>query len=215
MTKPNEDTDLLPLFSVGGVILLPRTQLPLRIFEPHYVEMLYYALANGRKVGILQPRANPESLAQPPLYDVGCIGRLTTFCEIDDNQYLVNLTGVRRFKMTKEHSKPEGFRCASYDLTGFSQDLQEEIPTTFDRSRLVATLRLYCDMYGVSADWSVIDSLPADGLISSLTMICPFSPSEKQALLESPSLEDRAQTLGTLLEMACLRQDENAPTPRH
>lgn len=206
---------LLPLFSEGGVVLLPRTQLPLRLFEPHYIEMLDYALAHGRLIGILQPRHDTENQAQPPLYQIGCIGRVDTFSQTEGGHYLINLTGLKRFSMIQEHAMPEGFRCASIDTRAFEEDRNETEQADFDRTRLVHTLRLYCDMYGVSADWSVIQSLPAEGLISSLAMICPFSPSEKQALLESPTLQARADTLHTLLEMACLRQSETAQAPRH
>ena len=217
MTDTNKKTDdtLLPLLSIEGIILLPQTQLPLRIYEPAYVAMLTYALAHGRNIGIVQPRIDAENLTMPPLYQVGCVGRLTTYSEVGDNQFLINITGLHRFKITKEKVMPEGFRCAQIDPTGFEQESEALSETNFDRDRLIGTLRLYCEIYGVSADWSVVQNMPAEELISSLAMICPFSPSEKQALLESPTLQHRAETLGTLLEMACLRQDENAPTPRH
>lgn len=209
------DKDLCPLFSVSGIVLMPTTLLPLRIFEPHYVEMLHYALANNRRVGVVQPRANPDNLVQPPLYEVGCIGRITTFAEAEDDQYLITLTGVQRFRIVKEQLRPEGFRCATITTDAFKMDLEtEETPATFDRKHLVESLRLYCELHGIGADWEFVQNLPLHELTASLALICPFSPSEKQALLESPTGLDRAQTLAALLEMACLRQNETH-SPRH
>lgn len=193
--------DSIPVFPLTGVLLLPHGKLPLNIFEPRYLNMVQDALAGSRLIGMIQPRDG--GLGQhPPLYDVGCAGRITSFTETDDGRFLITLTGVCRFRIGDELATTRGYRRMVADWSTFATDQAEDGPCTLDRTHLDATLRAYFKQQGISANWDSIAQAPLDRLITSLCMTCPLGAPEKQALLESPDLNARARLLLALVEMA-------------
>ncbi|MFV3075161.1 LON peptidase substrate-binding domain-containing protein [Niveispirillum fermenti] len=198
---PGDLPDSIPVFPLTGVLLLPRGRLPLNIFEPRYLNMVQDALATDRLIGMIQPRDDGMA-AEPPLFDIGCAGRITSFSETDDGRFLITLTGVCRFRLLSEIPTTRGYRRAVADWSGFSADLDEDGPSHIDRDRLDTALRTYFQQQGITANWDSIAQAPLDRLITSLAMICPFDAPEKQALLESPDLEARARLLLALVEMA-------------
>lgn len=191
----------LPIFPLSGALLLPRGILPLNIFEPRYVAMVEAALATPhRLIGMIQPRAGGE---EAPLYPIGCAGRITSFSETGDGRYLITLLGQSRFRVTQELDlAPGGFRRVSADWADFGEDRQDCCLPVLDRGRLMPGLQSYFEHQGLSADWSVIADTPDDRLVTCLSMICPFAPEEKQALLEAHSPRERARVLETLIAMA-------------
>ena len=201
----------VPVFPLPGVLLLPRGRLPLNVFEKRYVAMLDDAIAGDRLIGMIQP-SEPEADAQP-LYPVGCAGRITQFSETDDGRYLVTLAGVARFRIVEELSPCRGYRRVAADWTPYAADLKAQ-GCSIDRAKLIALLQEYFRKHGLSANWEAIENAPDERLLTSLAMICPFDPCEKQALLEADCLADRAQIMMTLLEIAIAGQGENAQ-PRH
>jgi uncharacterized protein len=199
----------IPVFPLAGALLLPRGKLPLNIFEPRYLAMTEDALGQGRMFGMIQPDPTvPETATGPGLFHVGCLGRLTSFSETDDQRYLITLTGVIRFMIAGEIDMRRGYRRVNADFAPFVADLNLE-PQAIGvaRDALLAALRGYFTQRGFDANWDAIKRLPDDMLVVTLAMVCPFEPAEKQAMLEAPSDTERASTLLTLLQMGAVAQD--------
>jgi Lon protease-like protein len=201
---------ILPIFPLTGVLLLPRGRLPLNIFEPRYLAMTRDALGGERLIGMVQP-SDPQQdnrgggALNPPVYPVGCAGRITAFAESDDGRYLLTLTGVSRFRIRDELPLLAGYRRVVPDWQPFAQDLDAPPATGFDRERFIRGLREFFAQRQISADWEAIDKAAGEHLITSLAMLCPFAPSEKQALLEAADLDERARLLIALVEMAAIK----------
>lgn len=195
----------LPVFPLAGVLLLPRGRLPLNIFEPRYLAMVDDALGSHRLIGMVQPSEGGRNARNPAIFPVGCAGRITQFAETDDGRILITLTGVCRFTATEELDLHRGYRRVVPDWSAFREDFDPEPPTgTVDRGRLISGLKTYFKQQELSANWEAIEATPDDRLVTSLAMICPFAPTEKQALLEARDLEARARALIALIEMAVL-----------
>jgi Lon protease-like protein len=191
------------VFPLTGAMLLPGGKLPLNIFEPRYLAMVEDALGAGRMFAMIQPDPNlPRMPKGPGLYRVGCLGRLTSFSETEDGRYLITLTGLIRFDVIEEVEMNRGYRQVRADFSRFAADLDESAADTgLDREALLAALRDYFEHRGFEANWDVVQEMDDRHLVTSLAMVCPFDPLEKQALLEAPALHDRAQTLRTLLSI--------------
>jgi hypothetical protein len=199
--KPDYDNlpDSLPIFPLTGVLLLPGGQLPLNIFEPRYLAMVDSALKSDRMIGMIQP----QEPYQDHLFSIGCAGRIISFEETPDGRYLITLEGVARFKVVKEldlHSG--GFRQVKPGWGGFEQDLTPHNTLNIDRMRLTDLLKNYFEKEGMSCAWEKIHDTQDDKLMTCLSMVCPFDPKDKQALLEAPCCKTRADIFMTLLEIA-------------
>ncbi len=204
--------EVLPVFPLNGVLLLPRGRLPLNIFEPRYLAMFDDALGGARLIGMIQP-SNPAAAEPPPLFSVGCAGRITAFSETGDGRYLVTLDGIARFRVRDELPLQRGYRRVVPDWRAFAGDLAEE-EGGVDRSRLIDLLQAYFRQQGLSASWDAIGQTPDERLVTSLAMICPFQPSEKQALLEADCLSARGRLMMALLEIAIAGHGDG-DQPRH
>lgn len=201
----------LPIFPLAGVLLLPRGVLPLNIFEPRYLNMVQDALAGSRMIGMTQPCQKVEG-CRPPVYPLCCAGRVVSFEESDDGRFLINLKGVSRFRIVEELPTTRGYRCVKADWDSYKGDLtcqmeariRESGPEKICRDDLFKSLKAYFDAQGIRASWQSLKEAEDERLVNSIAMICPFEPSEKQALLEAPTLADRAEVLTTLVKMAAL-----------
>jgi uncharacterized protein len=207
--------EIVPIFPLTGVLLLPRGKLPLNVFEPRYLAMTEDALSGNRMIGIIQPSDPLSRASVPPVYPIGCAGRITSFSETDDGRYLITLTGVCRFETVRELPIVRGYRRVDVSWERFAADLEEPGPALFDRARLVEGLRTYFKIQGISANWDAIESTPDERLVTSLAMICPFEPSEKQALLECGSLSERASMMIAIIEMSVLDKRGGDTMARH
>ena len=204
--------DVLPIFPLTGILLLPRGRLPLNIFEPRYLAMTRDSLGGERLIGMVQPNqpqddnrgAAPGLNMNPLVYPVGCAGRITQFSETDDGRYLLTLTGVSRFRIAEELPQRSGYRRVTPDWQPFAADRQRPGEPGFDRERLLRGLRGYFAQRKIQADFEAIEKAPGEYLVTSLAMACPFAPSEKQALLEAADLDARAELLTALVEMAAI-----------
>ncbi|WP_303808439.1 LON peptidase substrate-binding domain-containing protein [Sandarakinorhabdus limnophila] len=199
----------VPVFPLIGAVLLPRGVLPLNIFEPRYLAMVKDAMAAtgaaNRTIGMIQPKAPQGSRAgdPPPLYKVGCLGRITEYRETDDGRILVTLVGISRFRVGAELERDTLYRQVMTDYHGFADDrAEEESLDAASRASLEDALRPYLDARGLAADWEAVQSADDEGLVTALAGALPFDPPEKQALLEAPTLAERAQTLGALMSFA-------------
>ncbi|MFA5122770.1 LON peptidase substrate-binding domain-containing protein [Zavarzinia sp.] len=194
---------IVPIFPLAGVLLLPRGKLPLNIFEPRYLAMLRDALAGERMIGMVQPENPGDPSAEPRVFRIGCLGKVTAFTETDDGRFLITLTGVCRFRIAEELARVTPYRKVVADYGAYLGDLVPDANAgTVNRERLAPALRSYLEIHGLSADWQAIDQAPGEALINALAMICPFTPAEKQALLEAAGVAERAEMMIALLEMA-------------
>lgn len=215
----------LSVFPLSGVLLLPGGRLPLNIFEPRYLAMVHDALAGDRLIGMIQPvemERRADMLAgsgHPPLARVGCAGRIVAFSETDDGRYLITLAGLCRFSWLGEETLTAGgYRRGRVDWSAYAADMAADAVAPSmapDRDALLAALKVYFRREGMEADWSVLDSLPLDRMVTMLAMVCPFAPSEKQALLEAPDGGQRAAMLLALVEMAAHDDGGGDDAARH
>jgi uncharacterized protein len=206
---------VIPIFPLTGVLLLPRGRLPLIIFEPRYLAMVSDALAYPRLIGMVQPLDGRGDAGEPAVYRVGCAGRITGFGETDEGRYQITLTGTARFEIAAELPLVRGYRPVQVNWTPFAGDLVETESGGVDRERLLAALKPYLKRHKVTTDWEQITKTPDERLVSTLAMVCPFAPSEKQGLLEAESLEARARLLTALLEMAGATATQESAGVRH
>jgi uncharacterized protein len=194
----------VPVFPLTGAVLFPRGVLPLNIFEPRYVAMVRDAMAAtgaaGRIIGMVQPRLSGDP---PPLYSVGCLGRITDYRETDDGRILIALVGVSRFRIGAELERDTLYRQVMTDYHGFADDRDDpEALDATSRASLEEALRPYLDSRGLAADWEAVQSADDEALVTALSGALPFDPPEKQALLEAATLAERAQTLAALMSFA-------------
>jgi len=202
MIKAADLPDTIPVFPLPGALLLPRARLPLHIFEPRYLAMLDDTMKTGhRLIGMVQPRDCPDG--EKRLHAIGCAGRLTAFSETEDGRYMITLSGISRFRVGREVTGFTPYRRVEVNWQGFDRDLgKPEAEPGFDRGPFLALLARYFDANGLSTDRGDLKGAEDELLINSLSMLCPFEPEDKQALLEAPSLSTRRETLVTLIEFA-------------
>lgn len=214
--KPDDLPSLIPVFPLQGCILLPRSTLPLNIFEQRYLQMVNDALAKERVVGIVQPGGHVDEGESPEgktcaLRQTGGVGRITAYSETDDGRILITLTGIARFDIQEEQSSSLPYRMCHVTYEPYARDfIRGDGQEAVDWERLLRILRTYLDARKLSADWSSIERSPAELLVNTLSMISPYGPEEKQALLEAPDLKERAEVLMTLAQMELARPDDGS-----
>lgn len=197
----------IALFPLSGVILLPRTRLPLQIFEPRYLQMIEDALATpDRLIGMIQP-AQPGT---PRLMQIGSAGRIVSFTELEDRRLMISLRARSRFRLVRVDQENKPYRLAQVDWRGFEPDLdpRPESAEGFDRAGLMERLTRFAELRGLASDWNAVRDTDEETLVNSLSMLLPLSPEEKQALLESPTLADRRELLDGLMEFALRGGDD-------
>ena len=208
---PADLPDTVSVFPLPGALLLPRSRLPLHIFEPRYLQMLDDALkTKERLIGMVQP--NPTQSDEGKLHLIGCAGRVTQFSETEDGRYLVTLTGISRFRVTSEVDAFTPYRRCAVSWDGFDRDLgKTEMDDGFHRTRFLTLLERFFSSRQLSTDWDSMKDADDELLVNSLSMLLDFDPEDKQALLEAPCLRTRRETLVTLIEFA-LRGGSNEET---
>ncbi|MCY1706551.1 LON peptidase substrate-binding domain-containing protein [Pannonibacter sp. SL95] len=201
----------LPVFPLTGALLLPRTQLPLNIFEPRYIAMVDAALASHRLIGMIQPAiSEADGARKPALARVGCAGRITSFQESGDGRYLITLQGVTRFGVASELDSITPFRQVATDFAPFANDLTQGTgESDVDRPGLLKAFRAYLDAHGMEADWDSVDNAETEVLVNALCMMSPYGAAEKQAMLEAVDLKTRAETLVAITEIDLARNAGN------
>lgn len=202
MTSSYDLPDTIPVFPLPGALLLPRARLPLHLFEPRYLAMLDDVLKTpSRLIGMVQPYDAPGKGGK--LHSIGCAGRVTAFSETEDGRYMITLAGMSRFRISQEVEGFTPYRRCNVSWQGFHRDLGPvERDDSFDREAFMEALGRYLVDQGLSTDWESLGEAEDELLINSLSMLCPFAPEDKQALLEAPSLTTRRETLMTLIEFA-------------
>jgi len=198
--------DQIPLFPLPGALLLPRARLPLNIFEPRYLAMLEDCLKTShRLIGMIQPMEEPANQQgdEVRLHSIGCAGRVIGFIETEDGRYQITLGGVSRFRIKGAETGFKPYLTADVDWSGFERDQgPPEKDGDFDRRLFLSKLERYFRATGLQSDWDSLEKADDELLVNSLSMLFPFGVEDKQALLEAPNLQDRRETLVTLMEFA-------------
>ena len=204
------------VFPLPGALLLPRGRLPLNVFEPRYLALVQDSLASGRMFGMIQPdtaaQAVPTADGVPSLFRVGCLGRIGSFAETEDGRLLITMVGLLRFRVAAELPERHGYRRVRADYAAWLDDLSVAGPrATLDREGLLEALRPYFRNRRIEVNWEAIEQVPDAMLVTTLAMVCPFDPREKQALLEAPDAADRAGVLLALLQMEAMGGPDGPP----
>src|SRR5713101_2347020 len=213
---PADLPEVIPVFPLAGALLLPRGQIPLNIFEPRYLVMIDDALSSGRRlIGMIQPdTAHPGPEAKPNLFRIGCVGRITQLGETGDGRYLIELTGVVRFRIAEELAVPTPYRQCRVTYAPFADDfIARKGEDEVDRESLLRSLSEFLKANNLKADWEGIENAPNEALVNALAMMSPYGAPEKQALLEAPDLKTRAEILVALTEIELAKKTSGGETP--
>jgi uncharacterized protein len=213
---PADLPETIPVFPLSGALLLPRGQMPLNIFEPRYLEMVDDSLRDGRRlIGMIQPDpAHPGTEDRPSLYRIGCVGRVTQFAETGDARYLLQLTGVARFRIVEELKVATAYRQCRVDFTSFIDDfVARKGEDLVDREAVLEALTAFLKANKLKADWQGIENAPNEALVNALAMMSPYDPAEKQAMLEAPDLKTRAEILVAVTEIALAKNMTEGDPP--
>jgi uncharacterized protein len=214
---PDDLPSVIPVFPLPGALLLPRGQMPLNIFEPRYLAMIDDALRSGQRlIGMIQPDpAHPgRDENRPHLFQIGCLGRLTQFAESGDGRYLIQLTGVSRFRIEEELPVETLYRQCRVAFQPFADDFtprkgEDEV----DRKALLRALTSFLKANNLKADWDGIENAPNEALVNALAMMSPYDAAEKQAMLEAPDLKTRAEILIAITEIELAKSNTPGETP--
>ena len=196
--------EIIPVFPLADALLLPRGQMPLNIFEPRYLAMIDDALRSGhRLIGMIQPdTTHPGHESKPNLFKVGCVGRITQLAESGDGRYILELTGVSRFRVLEEMTVLTLYRQCKVDYFPFLDDFTaRKGEDAVDREALLEVLTDFLKANNLKVDWEGVESAPNEALVNALAMMSPYGPAEKQAMLEAPDLKTRAEILIAVTEM--------------
>jgi Lon protease-like protein len=208
--RPADLPPVIPVFPLPGALLLPRGQMPLNIFEPRYLAMVDDALRDGhRLIGMIQPDvAHAGSTDKPSLFKIGCVGRITQLAESGDGRYLIELTGVARFRIEEELKVATPYRQCRVTYAPFADDfIARKGENAVNRAALLAALTDFLKANDLKADWEGIERAPNEALVNALSMMSPYGTAEKQALLEAPDLKTRAEVLIAITEIELAKKN--------
>ena len=195
----NKLPEKIPVFPLSNFIIFPKTTVPLNIFEPRYIEMIDDAMKENRMIGMIQPKNSTQNTSA--LYNVGCVGKITSFNETEDGRYLILLSGISRFKIIKELETKKTYRKFTIDFEDFLDDLNEknqEIKFS-DLELIFNNLKSFFIKQGYKINWKDLEKQSLDQTINTLAMASPFSLEEKQVLLEAVNIYDRKEKLSQIL----------------
>jgi Lon protease-like protein len=213
---PGELPEVIPVFPLPGALLLPRGQMPLNIFEPRYLSMIDDAFRDGhRLIGMIQPDITHSSDEdRPELFRIGCVGRITQLAETGDGRYILELTGVSRFKVVEELTVLTAYRQCSVDYFPFIDDFTaRKGEDAVDREALLAVLSDFLKANNLRVDWEGIENAPNEALVNALAMMSPYGPAEKQAMLEAPDLKTRAEILIAITQIDLAKKRTSGDPP--
>ncbi|AND93653.1 Lon protease-like protein [Bradyrhizobium diazoefficiens] len=214
---PADLPEIIPVFPLPGALLLPRGQMPLNIFEPRYLAMVDDSFRDGhRLIGMIQPDVahSPKNSDKPALFRVGCVGRITQLAESGDGRYILELTGVSRFKVVEELEVLTAYRQCKVDFFTYVDDFTARMgEDEVDREALLAVLADFLKANNLKVDWEGVESAPNEALVNALAMMSPYGPAEKQAMLEAPDLKTRAEILIAVTEMDLAKKRTSGDPP--
>ena len=191
----------IPVFPLSNFIIFPKTAVPLNIFEPRYIDMINDSMSSNKLIGMIQPKISNNNQILPPLHEVGCLGKITSFKEMDDGRYLIELKGLVRFKKVKELETKSKYRILEVDFKNFLHDLnntQENLEFS-DLELIFKDLKSLFEKRGFIINWKALEKQSLDETINALAMASPFSLEEKQVLLEAENLDIRKNKIAQIL----------------
>ena len=196
----NELPKKIPIFPLSNFIIFPNTTVPLNIFEPRYIEMIDYSMKTNKFLGLIQPKKDKIN-SEPELHEIGCLGKITSFRGLPDGRYLIELSGISRFKMVKEIKNNKSFRECEIDFNDYENDLnlQSEKIKFSDLELIFKDLKSLFEKKGYIINWKTLEKQNLNETINALAMASPFSLEEKQILLESQNLETRKNKIAEIL----------------
>lgn len=220
---------VLPIFPLSGAVVMPGVQLPLNIFEPRYLNMVQAALASDHLIGMVQPKAEADiggepgsgsgsvsgagsGTDEPALHGTGCAGRITSYSETNDGRIIMVLTGLCRFEVGEELPSQDGFRRIQPRWERFADDYRDDEVALPERERFMGSLRAFCDQRSVEVPWDDIQKMGDGDLVNLLCAHLPLGPDDKQALIETVEMGERAVLMRGLMEMSALA---SSATPEH
>ncbi len=192
----------IPVFPLSNFILFPKTTVPLNIFEPRYIDMINDSMKSNKIIGMIQPKTYSDKNTIPSLYEVGCLGKITTFQETEDGRYLIELKGLIRFKKIREIDNDNKYRTLEINFDEFINDLnteKEELKFS-DLELIFKDLKTLFEKKGFIINWRALEKQSLDETINALAMASPFSLEEKQVLLEAKNLDIRKEKIGEILK---------------
>ena len=199
-----KQTDLpkkISIFPLSNFIIFPKTTVPLSIFEPRYLEMINDSMKTNKLVGMIQPKSSNDNQKLPILYDIGCLGKITSFKETDDGRYLIELKGLIRFQIIKEVNSSNKYREYEVNFANFYHDLNE-VKEELKFSDLELIFRDFKSLFekrGFIINWKELEKQSLEETINALAMASPFSLEEKQVLLEAKNLNLRKNKIAEIL----------------
>ena len=200
----------IPIFPLSNFIIFPNTTVPLNIFEPRYIQMIDDSMKSHRMIGMIQPKKSGE-LKKPDLYEVGCIGKITSFNETEDGRYLIIINGVSRFSIDQEIKTDKLYRSCKVNYQNYKEDLDNKIVkfALKDLDKILDDLKSLFDKKGFMVDWSSLKKQDFSETLNTLSMASPFSLEEKQVLLETKDLNTRKLRLEEILKTYTLDEFSN------
>ena len=191
----------IPLFPLSNFIIFPKTTVPLNIFEPRYIEMVNNCMKSNKLLGMIQPKSFSNDINKPELHNIGCLGKITSFKETEDNRYLIDLKGIIRFKIFKEIKSSFQYREYEVDFKDYHQDLEEkqEKIQFSDLELIFKDLKALFDKRGFIVNWKSLEKQSLNETINALSMASPFTLEEKQVLLEAKNLNVRKNKIAEIL----------------
>ena len=191
----------IPVFPLSNFIIFPKTTVPLNIFEPRYIDLFNESMKTNKLVGMIQPKTSNENQISPALYDIGCLGKITSFKDTDDGRYLIELKGLIRFQVLNEINSPHKYREFEVDYKNFHHDLEsekEELKFS-DLELIFKDFKSLFEKRGFIINWKDLEKQSLDETINALAMASPFSLEEKQVLLEAKNLDIRKDKIAKIL----------------
>ncbi len=212
MKKKFNKSDLpseIPIFPLSNAIFFPKTLLPLNIFEPRYKQMTEHAVTGNNLIGMVQSNQKKDDKGFQNVYEIGCVGYIEFHSNTPDGRYLINLKGITRFKIEKEIKTKNLYRTFKVNYDNFLKDFNEENKININTLDLIDKTKKLFNKHQLSTDWKIVEKVEPAQLINSLSMICPFTVSEKQRLLETVDIKDRKEVLDQIISFYILGNNEN------
>ena len=210
--KKEELPKILPVFPLSNFIIFPNTSVPLNIFEPRYIDMINDSMKSNKLIGMIQPKNIKDGKKEiPKLYEIGCMGKISSFKETDDGRYLIELKGIIRFQIMNEIESNKKYRECEIDFRNYYDDLDDkktELKFT-DLELIFKDLKSLFEKRGFVVNWKALENQKLDETINALAMASPFTLEEKQALLEAQSLDIRKTKIAKILNTYSFDQYNN------